>query len=304
MICNHENCKIVLETKGSKLYRCTSCEIIFTKASDRAILDQRQRYADYYKREKAHRFGFILEMVVRMFRFSRAVKIFLAAPRSESVLDIGSGRGYTLYFLKKYFGFEKTVGTQINDNAYRWSKEKLGLEIYNDDLLDLSFPNTFDVITISHVLEHVENTEKYIQRISELLAGNGTFLIEVPNFDSWTSRLTREHWLALDLEHHITFFTPRSLSLLLHKYNLEIMKIRTFSVEYSTFTSIQSIMNLLTNTDSYFFRWLGDKDCNPKIIFHMFLFTILLLPCLLINVLFYFSNSGEVITVTAKKCQK
>lgn len=301
MICSNENYKIILETKGYQLCECSSCKIIFARKDEQKKLDSKKVYENYYKKETASRFGFLIEWVVKVFRFLRAYKVSILSPKYKSILDIGSGRGWMLYFLKKYFKYERTIGTQIADSAYIFSKEKLGLEIYAKDLLELPLNDKFDVITILHVLEHVENPEKYIEKMYELLNKNGSLFIEVPNYNAWTRKLTKKHWLALDLKHHLTFFTPASLIALLQKYNFKIKKIKTFSLEYSTFTSTQSFVNLITNSDSYFFEWLQNMDLNPKIIWHAFLFTILFLPCLLINLLLYFFKSGEVITIIAQK---
>ncbi|MFH1188109.1 MAG: class I SAM-dependent methyltransferase [bacterium] len=301
MICEHENSEIILETKGYKLYKCLLCELIFARKDEQKKLNPEKVYGNYYKKETAGRFGAAIEQIVKLFRFMRAYKIFILRPKAKSILDIGSGRGWMLYFMKKQFKYEITAGTQISENAYRFSKEKLKLEIYNKDILELYFKNKFDVISILHVLEHVENPEKYAEKIYELLNGKGLLYIEVPNFNSWTRKLTQKHWLALDLKHHLNFFTPPSLVSLLEKYNFKIKKIRTFSLEYSTFTSAQSFVNLITNSDSYFFEWLQNRDANPKIIWHAFLFAILFLPCFLINLCLFFSKSGEVITIIAQK---
>lgn len=263
--------------------------------------NKKEIYANYYQPENASRFGAVVELIVKAFRFLRAYKVSILNPYGKSVLDIGSGRGWMLYFLKKYFKYEKTVGTQIAENAYRFSKEKLKLEIYNKDLLDLNFTQKFDVITILHVLEHIKNAELYVEKIYELLDDKGFLFMEVPNFNSWTRKFTGKYWLALDPKHHLMFFTPASLFSLLEKYNFKIKKIRTFSLEYSTFTSTQSIVNLITNTDSYFFEWLQNKNFNWKIIWHAFLFAILFLPCFLINLCLYFLKSGEVLTIIAEK---
>jgi len=302
MICQNKNYKIILETKGYKLCKCLSCDLIFSH-KNKEKENPKEIYSNYYKKEAASRFGNIVESIVKIFRFMRAYKIHNLNPKFKSILDIGSGRGWILYFLKKYFKYNITVGTQISENAYKFSKEKLNLEIYNKDLLQLSFNNKFDVISILHVLEHVENVELYVEKIHELLNVKGMLFIEVPNFNSWARILTGKHWLALDLKHHLAFFTPPSLVKLLKKYNLETKKIRTFSLEYSTFTSTQSVVNLITNSDSYFFEWLQDQNriFNLKIIWHTFLFTILFLPCFLINFCLYFSKNGEVITIVAQK---
>ncbi|MEK7081173.1 MAG: class I SAM-dependent methyltransferase [Patescibacteria group bacterium] len=301
MICQNKNSEIVLEAKGYKLCKCLSCKIIFVHRDEQKLLNSKEVYDNYYQKENASRFGIAIEWIVKAFRFMRACKIFILRPKAKSILDIGSGRGWMLYFMKKYFGYETTAGTQIAENAYRFSKEKLKLEIYDKDLLELSLGQKFDVITLWHVLEHVQNPEKYVKRIYELLNAKGLLLIEVPNFNSWTRKLTQKHWLALDLKHHLTFFTPSSLTSLLEKYNLKTKKIRTFSLEYSTFTSVQSIVNFITDSDSYFFEWLQNRNFNLKIIWHIFLFAILFLPCLLINFFLYFSKSGEVITLIAQK---
>ncbi|MFA5773630.1 MAG: class I SAM-dependent methyltransferase [Candidatus Paceibacterota bacterium] len=301
MICQNENPEIILETKGYKLCKCLSCELIFACKDEQKILNLVEVYSNYYEKETGSRFSIIIEFIVKIFRFIRAYKIYSLNTKAKSILDIGSGRGWILYFLKKYFKYDRVIGTQIAENAYKFSKEKLKLEIYNKDLLELSFEKKFDVISILHVLEHVKNPEEYVERVYELLNTKGLLFIEVPNYNSWTRKLTQEHWLALDLKHHLTFFMPSSIVSLLKKYNLKIKKIRTFSLEYSTFTSTQSIMNLITNSDSYFFEWLQNRDSNPKIIWHVFLFTILFLPCLLINLCLYFSRSGEVITIIAQK---
>lgn len=301
MICKHENSEIILETKGCKLYKCLLCGLIFARNCQQEKINSEEVYYNYYREGTAGRFGAAIEWIVKLFRFARAYKIFILNPKAKSILDIGSGRGWMLYFMKKHFKYEITAGTQISENAYRFSKEKLNLEIYNKDLLELSFKNKFDVISILHVLEHIENPEKYIEKIHDLLNAKGLLFVEVPNFNSWAEKLTQKHWLALDLKHHLFFFTPSSLVSLLEKHNFKIKKIRTFSLEYSTFTSAQSFVNLMTNSDSYFFEWLQNRDADPKIIWHAFLFAILLLPCFLINLCLFFSKSGEVITIIAQK---
>ena len=305
MICQNENVEIILEPKAHKLYRCLDCGLIFAcqdkQKESSIILNQTDVYSNYYKEDTGGRFSNIVEFIVKVFRFMRAYEIHTLDTKAKSILDIGSGRGWILYFLKKYFKYDRAVGTQIATNAFKFSKEKLKLEIYNKDLLELSLEKKFDIVSILHVLEHVEKPEEYIKKIYELLGEGGILFIEVPNYNAWARKLTGKHWLALDLKHHLFFFTPKSLTTLLNKYNFKIKKLETFSLEYSTFTSTQSVVNWITDSDSYFFKWLQTRECNPKIIWHAFLFTLFFLPCFIVNLILYFSKSGEVITITAQK---
>jgi len=299
MICQNEKIDIILESKGYKICKCINCGLIFSSKDN--SLKKEEIYANYYKEDSGGRFSSTVEYIVKAFRFMRAYKIHFLNIKAKSILDIGSGRGWILYFLQKYFKYDRAVGTQIAINAYKFSKEKLKLEIYNKDFLELSFDKKFSIISILHVLEHIENPELYIEKIYDSLESHGLLFVEVPNYNSWARRFTGKHWLALDLKHHLFFFTTKSLITLLNKYNFKVKDLNTFSLEYSTFTSTQSVVNLVTNSDSYFFEWLQKKDHNPKIIWHIFLFIIFFLPCFLINLLLYFSKSGEVITITAQK---
>jgi len=243
-----------------------------------------------------------VEYIIMVFRFFRAFKIFTLAPRAKSILDIGSGRGFTLYYLKKYYNYRRTAGTQISKNAFEFSRDKLRLEIYDKDILELSLENPrFDIITLWHVLEHVAEPEKYIKKIYDLLNDDGRLLIEVPNFDSWTRRITKKYWLGLDLNYHMTFFNPKSLRNLLGKYGFKIKSANTFSLEYSTFTSAQSIVSLLTRSDHLFFKSTQTAAFDKRIVRHIFLLAFLAPICLLINLLLYFSKKGEILLVIAEK---
>lgn len=301
MICTHRNYTKIYNFDKSSLYRCDECRLIFT---DRflEIFDPKTLYEKFYKNEIPSRFSFGIEYVIKVFRFFRAFKIYSIQPSAKSILDIGSGRGFMLYFLKKYYKFSRTVGTQISPKAFKFSREKLKLEIYDKDLFELSFDvSNFDIVTMFHVLEHVREPEKYIERIHKLLKNHGRLLIEVPNFNSWTRNLTKQYWLGLDLNYHLTFFTPETLTCLLRKYHFKIKSIHTFSLEYSTFISTQSLISLLTRSDHVFFQYIQISGFNPKLILHAFLFLILAPFCFLINVLLYFSRKGEVLLMIAEK---
>ncbi len=300
MECKHYNRKKIHNFDYKALYLCNECGLIFTEIEK--TFNPKSIYEKYYKKDISGRFNFGVECIVKLFRFVRACKIVKIYPKAKSILDIGSGRGFMLYYLKKYFKYHTAVGTQISQNALEFSKNKLKLEIYDKDLLKLNFSNKhFDIITILHVLEHIKKPEKYIEKIYSLLNTQGKLIVEVPNFNSWTRAFTGKYWLALDLDHHLTFFTPQSLIKLLKKYNFKIKRIRAFSLEYSTFTSAQSMLSLITKSNHIFFRFLQTGKFKPILTLHIFLFILLFPICFLINFLLYFSKKGEDLYIVAEK---
>src|SRR5271157_765574 len=190
MTCTHKNYETLDKVGTICLKRCNDCELVFSERY-RSNLDPKIIYENYYKNEVPTRFHWSVEYVIKLFRFFRAFKIFTIHPRAKRILDVGSGRGFTLHFLKKYYKFQRTAGTQLSKIAANYSRTKLGLEIYDKDLLELPFTkNSFDIVTLWHVLEHVREPGKYSEKVADLLATNGKLIVEVPNFNSWSRRLT------------------------------------------------------------------------------------------------------------------
>lgn len=297
MSCGHPKTELIFSNGAVELNKCRACGLIF-----RNNISRSEEIYDSYYEKNGGRFGFGVEHIVKVFRFWRALKIYLKYPKAKSILDIGSGRGWTLCYLKKYFRYQKAVGIQISQNAYNFSKENLGLEVYNQDFLELNFSEKFDIVTLWHVLEHLHEPDIYLDKISGSMDSGEILMIEVPNYSSWTRKLTGKYWLALDPKHHINFFTEKVLKKMLIERHFKIKNTSFFSLEYSAFTSAQSLLNLITGTNDYFFRGLQERKINFKMFFHAFIFFMVVFPlCLLINIALYFTKYGEIINIIAWK---
>lgn len=302
MICPHIRHSLFRKFEFGSLYQCDECGLVFVKNPARVEAEPEILYKNYYKKKTGGRFNFGLEYIIRLFRLFRAFKIFSLCPKAKSILDIGSGRGFMLYFLKKYFGFTKAIGIQLSKNAVEFSRKTLGLKILDRDFLDLELGlGEFDVISMWQVLEHVANPELYIKKINQCLKGGGKLVVEVPNLDSWTARFTGQYWLGLDLKYHLYFFTPRVLRCMLEKYGFRVSTVHTFSLEYSAFISTQSVVSYLTRSDQVFFEWLQTGNMRWGVLLHVFLFFLLLPWCFVINIMLFFSKKGEVLLMVVEK---
>ena len=124
----------------------------------------------------------------------------------KTVLDIGAGTGDFLQACKK--NHWKVAGVEPSLKAREIAKNKtISLE------KDLSFfkGQKFDVITLWHVLEHVENLEAYTQSLKDLLKENGTLLIAVPNYKSFDATYYGAFWAAFDVPRHLWHFSQTSI---------------------------------------------------------------------------------------------
>lgn len=84
---------------------------------------------------------------------------------------------------------------------------------------------SFDVITLWHVLEHIENLSEFISQLNELLKDNGQIVIAVPNYKSFDAEYYKEFWAAYDVPRHLWHFSQESIVKLFSKENIIVDKI-------------------------------------------------------------------------------
>jgi 2-polyprenyl-3-methyl-5-hydroxy-6-metoxy-1,4-benzoquinol methylase len=73
----------------------------------------------------------------------------------------------------------------------------------------------FDVITLSHVIEHLHDPVGALAACRRLLKTGGRLWIETPNIDSLGHRHYRENWRGLEPPRHLVLFNRRSLNMAL-----------------------------------------------------------------------------------------
>ena len=131
---------------------------------------------------------------------------------SKSVLDFGAGTGDFLKICKnnnwQVLGIEPSA--EARENAV-----KKGIYL-KENLLDIT-NQKFDVITLWHVLEHVENLKNTIKVLKSLLQPEGRIVVAVPNYKSYDAAFYKEHWAAYDVPRHLWHFSQKAI----HKLFLE-----------------------------------------------------------------------------------
>ncbi|WP_395043380.1 class I SAM-dependent methyltransferase [Flavobacterium sp.] len=165
-------------------------------------------------------------MFEKMYQFvkSIALKNKLKLINSQStkgrILDIGAGVGDFLAVAKND-GWE-TFGTEPSDKAKAIAIKK-GVSFVNN--LSQLENNSFDVITMWHVLEHVPDLENQISELKRLLKPTGTILIAVPNFNSFDANYYGKFWAAFDIPIHLWHFSKTAIKKLFAVQSLELVKV-------------------------------------------------------------------------------
>jgi len=137
----------------------------------------------------------------------------------KTLLDIGAGTGdFLATCLQNNW---KVFGVEPNLEARNIAKEK---NVFLQEKIDFFTEKKFDVITLWHVLEHVENLEEYIHKLKNLLNENGTLVIAVPNFKSYDATYYKEFWAAFDVPRHLWHFSQNSIHKLFSKVSMAVVK--------------------------------------------------------------------------------
>ncbi len=81
----------------------------------------------------------------------------------------------------------------------------------------------FDVITLWHVLEHVEDLNEKISELKGCLAEGGIILIAVPNYESLDAKKYKSSWAGYDVPRHLWHFNQPTMRSLLIKHGLKLL---------------------------------------------------------------------------------
>jgi hypothetical protein len=94
---------------------------------------------------------------------------------------------------------------------------------------------SFDVVTAWDVLEHVPHPLRFMRLAADLLKQGGFLFVNVPDLDSFASRLLGPRWPAL-LPEHLSYFNQKSLKLCGERAGLQSLQFgrrnASFSVDY------------------------------------------------------------------------
>jgi SAM-dependent methyltransferase len=114
-------------------------------------------------------------------------------PTPGRLVDIGCGNGRLLWSAKQ-IGWE-VKGLELSAEMAAYAADRVGCEVVaNDFLAQEPSPEdreSFDVVSLRHVLEHLPDPRLAMERISGLLRPGGCLLVEIPNIEGWSKRWVR-----------------------------------------------------------------------------------------------------------------
>lgn len=204
--------------------RCKSCGFHFTNPIPDEVSIGSYYKSESYVSHSSSKKGLINRIYhwVRWYSLKKKVKLINRLSKEKNILDIGAGTGHFLNEAKKS-GWNVT-GLEPDADARDLAKAVNHVELLEQESLYTLANESFDVITMWHVLEHVYHLRKDSKRITELLKPNGTLIVAVPNMNSFDAKYYKEYWAAYDLPIHLYHFKQADIINLFKRYDFELVE--------------------------------------------------------------------------------
>lgn len=175
-------------------------------------------------------------------------------PPPARLVDAGAGRGRFVAAAQASgydaFGIEPSLrGVEAAAAA--------GSPVRRADIEDAGVETgSVDVVSLWHVLEHLDDPGAALSRISSWLRPGGGLLVGVPNLDSFQARLGGPRWFHLDVPRHRVHFTLRGMVTLLRAHGFAVLRVRHLLLEHNWFGMWQTAVNRVTREPSYIYNLL------------------------------------------------
>lgn len=190
----------------------------------------KEKLPDYYQSEdyishtdsKRNLFEKVYHLVRKSSLKKKLKLIDFFSKADKNILDVGCGTGDFLQIAQE--NNWNVSGIEPNEQARNIANKKTNNSVFEAEELLKFKADSFDVITLWHVLEHLPNLEEHISIFKKLLKSNGTLIIAVPNYKSFDAKHYKQFWAAYDVPRHLWHFNQDSISKLVLKETMQVVK--------------------------------------------------------------------------------
>lgn len=218
------------------IYECKSCGLVITYP----LPEDLSKYypAPYYHTRKK------FDPVKNLLKHKRVLAKLKHYKSGGRLLDVGCNIGS----LAKAAADSKfqASGIDISADAVSYAREELLVDAHCGDFSTYPFPEeAFDVITLSHVLEHARDPKDTLSRAYRSLKQDGVLFLAVPDFDSLQSGLFRQRWFHLDVPRHTCHFRREVLAAVLLETGFRIESVEQGPEHFDRTGFRGSVVNLV-----------------------------------------------------------
>ena len=260
-----------------EIIRCAHCSFLMTQnAPVEAEIGKYYETPDYISHSDTQK-GLMNRVYhwVRQYMLSQKARLVKQAAKMPkgTILDYGTGTGYFANTMERKGWTVKAVEKSLQ--ARTFAKEHFGLDVDAETALPHYQSETFDVVTLWHVMEHLEHLNEMWNTLHRILKERGVLIVAVPNPNSYDAKKYKEWWAAYDVPRHLWHFSPSVMQKFgaKHGFILEAEYPMPFDAFYVSMltekykgSSLSFIKGLWTGTCAWF-STLGKKEYSSSMIY-------------------------------------
>ena len=210
-----------------EIWQCNVCTLRFTQA-----IPDKEEIGTYYQSENYISHSDTDKGIINLLYHKVRKRTLISKKKliekntgivNGKILDVGSGTGAFLHTMQTSW---QITGLEPDETARIKAKQLYGLQLQSSEMVFTMQPETFDAITMWHVLEHVHDLHKYVGQLKKLLKPNGLFFIAVPNYTCYDQSIYKAYWAAYDVPRHLYHFSPAAMTRLLHRHDLKLRSLK------------------------------------------------------------------------------
>ena len=260
-----------------EVIRCVHCGLLMTQGVPvEAEIGKYYETPDYISHSDTQQ-GLMNRVYhwVRQYMLSRkAALVKRTSGLSEgSLLDYGTGTGYFANAMLCQGWKVKAI--EKSPQARAFAKKQFGLNVEAEHSLK-DYPSmSLDVVTLWHVMEHLEHLNEMWETLHRILKDKGVLIVAVPNPESYDARKYKEWWAAYDVPRHLWHFSPLVMQRFGEKHGFVLekehpMPFDAFYVSMLTekhkSNELSFVKGLWTGTLAWFSA-LGNKERSSSLIY-------------------------------------
>jgi SAM-dependent methyltransferase len=208
---------------------CAVDEDIYNRIYSNPILYGYGRYLDYSDTVKKKKFPLDYLSGIEDTYFGIRMSIEKHLNKESTILEVGSGLGYTTYALRAA-GYE-VVGFDISKESVEKANESFGNYFKCVDISEEKNNATefYDAIICSEVLEHIDAPYDFLKNCFKYLRPNGLLILTTPNSTDYSGNVI---WKSSLPPVHISWFSVNSIKYLVERAGGRILEIMDLSNYY------------------------------------------------------------------------
>ncbi len=206
------------------MWQCRSCSAVVTPSDLRAT-NNAEYYQTEYTLTRTSRTNTEMHRYFRYPEYAALIgSVLWQFDRNDTLprtwLDVGCDHGFFIDDVRRY-GFTVT-GVEPSQSARAYATG-IGLHVMPDLH---AVTGTFSVISLWHVLEHIDQPRQVLHQLFNLCEPGGLLCLRVPDAGSFWARVLRDRWIWFQAQNHVLHYTADTLRAVVEHAGFEVIDLR------------------------------------------------------------------------------